>query len=79
MKNEIQKFINTPNVPKEDCDYIEWIYLPSGISGKTFTSDVPDFKGCNTTMISLANEDKMHELVEKSISVIENNLLSLLI
>ena len=77
-KNNIQDFLNRENF--FDAQTFCSINLPdSEINEEDYSDDAPDFREMNDAAIKLVDEEYRKEFVEKSINVIQEKLLSLII
>ncbi|MBQ6900583.1 MAG: PD-(D/E)XK nuclease family protein [Firmicutes bacterium] len=77
-KQNIRKYLDVDHFDDDTPFYSVW--LPSGKSGSEDQDDItPDFREMNDAAIKLVDEEYRKEFVEKSINVIQEKLLSLII
>ncbi|MBR6585350.1 MAG: hypothetical protein IKK69_06630, partial [Firmicutes bacterium] len=77
-KQRICQFVNISHFDNDTPFYSLW--LPSGQNGADEPEEnIPDFREMNDAAIKLVDEEYRKEFVEKSINVIQEKLLSLII
>lgn len=78
IKTEIMKCVKLTEIDNDGW-WITWLYLPTGRQNDIDDDMIPDFKAMNEAAIALADADCRKEFVEKSIKIMEEKLLSLIV